>query len=690
MKKSILFCCVALSSLAGLTIALSTLLAQASDVEVPDQGDLFYLYKGEKIYLKPLFDEIAVEFKPQSNSRRTLGDQPLYRQLAAKLNQGGVRGGGKEIEVRPVGTNYAIVKVSSGSRGAVRATVERVQAEPYVSESLPVLSRTDQSDTIVLTNEIIVSFQSDMPESEQKGILKAQNLELIRPLRFTKNRYLVKVKSATGTGVLTVANRLSQVTGIASASPNFLQVLPNQAAMKLGQAFMPPSNNSVKPEPIVSRSVIDSPYRSDLSPMLWHLDSRSRYSSKSRTDVHAPEAWANSNAGKGVVVAVLDNLIQWDHPNLKNSLYKVTKADKDFPGEESGWDFVENDSDTRISQKELGQLVPDFKQALQLSDNDILQAYGKAATNLKREYPNASKEQIVNFLRGAILQGDSLDSFHGTMTASVIAASPADGKGAVGVAPNAKILPVRVGGLGDGVNSVAVAEAVGYAVDRKVDVINMSFGFGLMPTPIMDEVIAEALAKDAKLVIVVAAGNENNDRPTFPSLVKGTLTVGATNLAGNRAPYSTYGNALDVVAPGGDLSPQGINNGILAATGIGAGGFLQGIDVSSARLGMLQDVQGNYTWTQGTSFAAPAVAGVVALMKGEDPDRKLSRDRIIAILKSTASREGLQVSTDDQKLYSFLKMKSKLALPGDSGVYFFGSGLVNAEAAVKEVKRSLK
>jgi serine protease len=368
----------------------------------------------------------------------------------------------------------------------------------------------------------------------------------------------------------------------------------------------------------------------------------------------------------------------------------VTKADKDFPGEDSGWDFVQNDADTRISQGELGQLLPDLKQAFQLSDNDILQAYGKAATNLKREYPNASKEQIINFLRGAILQGESLGSFHGTMSASVIAASPADGKGAVGVAPNAKILPVRVGGLGDGVNSIAVAEAVGYAVDRKVDVINMSFGFGLMPTPIMDEVIAEALAKDAKLVIVVAAGNENNDRPTFPSLVKGTLTVGATNLAGNRAPYSTYGNALDVVAPGGDISPQGLNNGILVATGIGTGGFLQGLDVPSSRLGMLQDVQGNYTWTQGTSFAAPAVAGVVALMKGEDPERKLSRDRIIAILKSTASREGLQVSADDQKLYSFLKTKSKLALPGDSGMYFFGSGLVNAEAAVREVKRSVK
>jgi serine protease len=330
MKKPIF--CALLLSIAGFGVSGSELATSASpiapiklandiELQLPNQPELFYLYKGEKIPLKSRPNEIAVAFKPQLGSSRTPGGEPpLCQQLANSLNQGTVRGDGATIAVKPVGTNYAIVTVPS-SQGDVAATVKQVQAQSYVRESLPVLSRSDQQDTIVLTNEIIVSFQPDMPESEQKGILKAQNLELIRPLRFTKNRYLVKVKSATGTNVLTVANRLNQVAGIASASPNFLQVLPNQAAMKLGQPFTPPANNGVKPEPIVSRGVVDSPYRSDLSPMLWHLDSRSRYSSKSRTDVHAPEAWANSNAGKGVVVAVLDNLIQWDHPNLKNSLY---------------------------------------------------------------------------------------------------------------------------------------------------------------------------------------------------------------------------------------------------------------------------------------------------------------------------------------------------------------------------------
>ena len=61
------------------------------------------------------------------------------------------------------------------------------------------------------------------------------------------------------------------------------------------------------------------------------LSSSSKSSSKSnssRTDLHVTEAWKNSNGGKGVVVAVIDSLIQWNHPDLRNSLYKVEAADK--------------------------------------------------------------------------------------------------------------------------------------------------------------------------------------------------------------------------------------------------------------------------------------------------------------------------------------------------------------------------
>jgi serine protease len=68
----------------------------------------------------------------------------------------------------------------------------------------------------------------------------------------------------------------------------------------------------------------------------------------------------------------------------------------------------------------------------------------------------------------------------------------------------------------------------------------------------------------------------------------------------------------------------------------------------------------------------------------------LSRDRLIAMLKSTASDAALQLSPEEKALYQTLKSASKLPPPVGVNQYFLGSGLVNAEAAVQAVQRSLK
>jgi serine protease len=686
------FVCVLLSSVLGASAIgtggsnSSSAIAQtkiATDIEVQSQPELFYLYNGEKIPLQVRPNEIAVAFKPPVGGRRTLGQElPLYQQLQTRLNQGGVRGGQDAVEVRPVGTNYAIVKFSAGRRD-VGGTTRQIQDQSYVQSSLPVLSRTDRVDAIVLTPEIIISFQPNTPESEQKAILKAQNLELIRPLRFTQNRYLVKATSATGTSVLTVANRLNQVAGVTSASPNFLQVLPNRTA------FRPdPFLKTTTPSPTVgSRGGASTPYASDLWPLLWHLDSRSRRPNAPRTDVRAPEAWQQSSGGQGVVVAVMDNLIQWDHPNLAKSLYQPATIRDRLPGEVSGWDFAQDDADTRISDEEMATLRPTLQSTFQLADDALLAQYETWAKTLQTENPKASTAAIAAFIRRS-LRGEIAGSFHGTQTSAIIAAQPVNGKGMVGVAPNAKILPVRVGKLGNGIETVAVIEGVGYAAQRGAEVINMSFG-GLMPTTEENDAIVAVLAANPKLVIVVSSGNEAFERPGFPALVKGTIAVGATSLTGNRAPYSNYGLGLDLVAPGGDTD-RDLQNGMLTASGLGTAGFWQGLPVPTQAWLPAQDLAGLYQWTQGTSFSAPTVAGVVALMKGEDKSRQLSRDRMIAILKSTAGYGALQLSPQEKALYQTLKSTSKLPPPVTVNQYFFGSGLVNAAAAVQAVQRSLK
>ncbi|WP_238360860.1 S8 family serine peptidase [Iningainema tapete] len=413
----------------------------------------------------------------------------------------------------------------------------------------------------------------------------------------------------------------------------------------------------------------------------------------SRTDIHVTDAWKRSNGGRGVVVAVIDSLIQWDHPDLANSLYTVKAADK-CPGEIHGWDFSVGgdstnpceigDADTRISPSELAILGSKFQDTFQLSDAKLVEKYPEKALSVQQRNPDYSLSEIANVVRYVIRTYKVGGEFHGTYVSGAIAAKPQNGEGVVGVAPNAQILPVRIFGLNGSYTPSAYIEAIGYAAARGADVINLSLG-GSLPTQGEEEAIADVLKAHPKLVIVAAAGNENFNEVAFPAAYPGVVAVGATNILGNRAPYSNYGKGLDVVAPGGDLNTPGLLGGIPTTGGTWLDAFWQGIPNPTSRWSSVVDARGKYWWVQGTSFSSPVVAGVVALMKGENS--KLNREGLVSILKSTASYKGLNISDEDAKLYRSKGHKGTMSSSAKDKQYFFGNGLVNADAAVQTVKQ---
>jgi subtilisin family serine protease len=402
-----------------------------------------------------------------------------------------------------------------------------------------------------------------------------------------------------------------------------------------------------------------------------------------------PEAWQLGQDGEGVVVAVIDSLVQWDHLNLKDSLYQVSNPT--CPGEINGWDFSNDaidptsqsldclgDGDTRISASEVSQLRVFFQDTFRLADSELLQKYPSTAATLREAWQcteasaeKCSDEAVAMGVRRQ-LRSRVTGEFHGTTVAGVIVSQPVQENGIVGVAPRA---------LGQPGPSVAAAiEAIGYAAERGADVINMSWG-GRFPSEDLENAIADVLSTNPTIVLVASAGNEGTsddpdpDQVRYPSALDGVISVGATNLKGERAYYSNYGSGLDVVAPGGDFN-QGI--GFLSTGGTFINAFWQGIGLPDAGWDNSLDQRGSLTWTQGTSFASPAVAGVVALMKAEDASGQLTRDQVTQLLKQTATYEGLDASQES----------ARPSVNTSSEVYFFGSGLVNAAAAVQAAQEA--
>jgi subtilisin family serine protease len=423
--------------------------------------------------------------------------------------------------------------------------------------------------------------------------------------------------------------------------------------------------------------------------MQWYIDSRPLRGEQPRTDVDAITAWNQHKAtGKGTVVAVIDSLIQWEHPDLMSNLANSPTIANPLPGEKSGWDFAQNDADTRISSEELAAITADFQASFTLSNEELAKRYPEMI-NINN---GVIDEGSANYLR-RIIQGTIASEFHGTWSAGVIAARTRNKAGMVGVAPDAKILPVRVFGLNGAIELTSLVEAIRYSAERKVDVINMSLG-GSLPSDELATAIDEVQKANPNLVIVASSGNDGRDGVAYPSAFPGVVSVGATNLDGYRAPYSNFGTRLDVVAPGGDTS-QSPMGGMLTTGGTFVSGFWQGIQPPQNPWEPSLDPKGLYSLVQGTSFSSPTVAGIVALMRSEDRRERLNREQFVDILKRTASYKNLSMTDREKAALQSLQSKtgtktsSSDASGGDqtySQRYLFGSGLVNAAAAVSAVE----
>jgi subtilisin family serine protease len=246
-------------------------------------------------------------------------------------------------------------------------------------------------------------------------------------------------------------------------------------------------------------------------------------------------------------------------------------------------------------------------------------------------------------LAGRLVQGRDFvnndaspdDDFgHGTQVAGVAAAISNNGQGVAGATWRGKIMPVKVLDSGGSANDDDIAAGITYAVDHGARVINMSLG-GPGASATLQSAVDYATSHD--VVVVAAAGNDGAAKDVtkrslehYPAACNGVISVGATDAVGNHASFSSYGNWIDVVAPGEVTETTG-----LMTTARGSS-YEEGI---------------------GTSFSSPLVAGIAFLMRAADPNAN----------QATISLRLIATARD-------------LGTPGFD--QFFGSGMVDASAAL--------
>jgi serine protease len=219
----------------------------------------------------------------------------------------------------------------------------------------------------------------------------------------------------------------------------------------------------------------------------------------------------------------------------------------------------------------------------------------------------------------------SNSSWHGTHVSGTIAAATNNAKGVAGIAYGAKIQPVRVLAKCGGATS-DIIDAITWASGGSVtgvpanptpaSVINMSLGGSGACTTSWQNAINAAVARGT--TVAVAAGNSNANAANFtPASCSNVISVAATNRSGSKASYSNYGSVVDIAAPGGQTS-TGTADGILSTLNTGA-------TTPSTE---------SYAYYQGTSMAAPHIAGLAALM--ESAKASLTPAQIESAIKANA------------------------------------------------------
>jgi subtilisin family serine protease len=456
----------------------------------------------------------------------------------------------------------SMVARAATSRAAVvanRVTTQTFEkaASPFASPAELASAGIDKVETAVFRDragalrvvyrEVVIRFQPRLPRTQQKVLLDKFGLTVRDRNSFHDDQIVAfdPKRKYVAERMVDLANELTETEEVVFAFPNFV------SEFKRGLQA---------PQPVAAQ---------------WHL-----------SVVEARKAWGTTQ-GKGIVVAVLDDGVDVDHPNLKGNIKR--KPDPDEPRDLLGRDFF------------VGEDAPDH--------------FDPRPKRFRSPFDQMPGNDI-----------------HGTCCAGVVAAS---GTGGVfGVAPKASLLPVKIFHADDLATESRVANAIRYA-SRFADILSCSWSGPASPD--IEFALQEAGAGRGGKGCAVFCATGNETSPVgFPARSTSSIGVGASTDAEKLAGYSNRGPQVSVVAP----SSGGAKGIFTTDVSVASRGFNIGTTAAGGADGLSTNSFG------GTSSATPLTAGIAALVLAANP--QLSRDELRVTLEQTAEKIGPANSYDQR------------------------------------------
>lgn len=384
---------------------------------------------------------------------------------------------------------------------------------------------------LILTNQFIIQFKPDVTKEEINKLNDFNNVKIIENINGGDNTFLVETTEGNAESALKLANTYQKDDKVIYAQPNFVRLIKPMSSL--------PNDTYVNKQ--------------------WAINNTGQTGGIVGEDINVLEAWDITKGSKDIIIAIVDEGVDYTHEDLNVADKLVTGYDACF----------------------------------------------------KRDNPNP----------------ETADA-HGTACAGIAAAKSNNNKGIAGVAPDCKIMGIRIAyGVESGgeivwvTDDAKIADGIVKSVDRGADVLSNSWGGGGDSQTITNAInYAKQKGRNGKGCVVCFAAGNDNGKVSYPGNLDSVITVAACNEYGQRKSKtskdgeywwgSNYGPQVDVAAPGVHIYTTDIMNKAGYSTGNYEDGF------------------------NGTSAATPHVAGVAALVLSVAPALKASE--VEEIIKNTA------------------------------------------------------